>query len=97
MRPKLALFHDITPPCDYKPFDQSAGSSVRTCIEHGEVLNLVLSIIPSGAATAIYNQRVLLPFPLFFFGNRVPAGQSMRGLLRKEVVSVRKNTGINRL
>lgn len=31
----------ITPPCDYKPFDQSAGSSVRTCFEHGEVLNLV--------------------------------------------------------
>lgn len=95
LKPHKSYF--ITPLCDYKPFDQSAGSSVRTCSKHGEVLNLVLSIIPSGAATAIYNQRVLLPFPLVFFGNRVPAGQSMRGLLRKEVVSVRKNTGINRL
>ena len=98
MRPQLALLNFITPPCDYKPFDQSAGSSVRTCLEHGEVLNLVLSNFPcDGAATATYSQRAPLPFPLVFFGYRVPAGQSMRGLLRKEVVSVSKNTGFNRL
>lgn len=96
LKPHKSYF--ITPPCDYKPFDQSAGSSVRTCSKHGEVLNLVVSNFPcDGAATAIYNQRVPLPFPLVFFGYRVPAGQSMRGLLRKEVVSVSKNTGFNRL
>ena len=39
LKPHKSYF--ITPPCDYKPFDQSAGSSVRTCLEHGEVLNLV--------------------------------------------------------
>lgn len=67
MRPQLALFHDITPPCDYKPFDQSAGSSVRTCSKHGEVLNLVVSNFPcDGAATATYNQRGRERNPLVF-------------------------------
>jgi len=39
--PEIKQMNIITPPCDYKPFDQSAGSSVRTYLEYDEVLNLV--------------------------------------------------------
>lgn len=118
MRPELALFHDITPPCDYKPLDQSIGNDVSTRSKRAGVLNLVYVLaelrqfvgsgsykptsdtyFPSDGAATYRNSQPAgyLPFPLVFFGYRVPAGQSMRGLLRKEVVSVSKNTGFNRL
>ena len=44
MRPELALFHDITPPCDYKPLGQSIGNDVSTRSKRVGVLNLVYAL-----------------------------------------------------
>ena len=118
MRPELALFHDITPPCDYKPLDQSIGNDVSTRSKRAGVLNLVYVLaelrqfvgsgsykptsdtyFPSDGAATYRNSQPAgyLPFPLVFFGNRVPPVSLCAAYDGKEVVSVRKNTGINRL
>ena len=114
LKPHKSYF--ITPPCDYKPFDQSAGSSVRTCSKHGEVLNLVYVLaelcqfvgsgsykptsdtyFPSGAATATYNQRVISLSRWFFLETEYLPVSLCAANEGKEVVSVRKNAGFNRL